>query len=123
MKDTVSEWGLIRDMLARDAGGSGTTAVLFRNNWQVRGFLDSFPEGPPAGQVKAMTIHGSKGLEFDRVIIGGVSDAVIPDRSSDLEEERRLFYVALTRARERLCIMAHVDDHNRLPRFAGELGI
>ncbi len=59
--------------------------------------------------VKLMTIHASKGLEFDYVFITGLEDGLFPSRregerktAEDEEEERRLFYVALTRAREKL---------------------
>ena len=55
--------------------------------------------------VKLMTVHASKGLEFETVFVIGVSQGVFPSgRTSDLEEERRLFYVALTRAQERLVV-------------------
>eukprot|EP00249_Psilotum_nudum_P003579 c17035_g2_i1 orf=210-1784(-) len=52
--------------------------------------------------IKLMTMHASKGLEFDCVFITGASDGIIPLAECDLNEERRLFYVAITRARERL---------------------
>ena len=56
--------------------------------------------------VKLMTIHASKGLEFDSVFITGLEDGLFPherlDDDADDEEERRLFYVALTRARVRV---------------------
>lgn len=57
--------------------------------------------------VSLMTIHASKGLEFDAVCITGLEQGLFPsirpqDTSRDEEEERRLFYVALTRARKRL---------------------
>jgi DNA helicase-2/ATP-dependent DNA helicase PcrA len=62
-----------------------------------------------AGQdaVQLMTVHASKGLEFDAVFIGGLEEGLFPhdNASSDrdgLEEERRLMYVAITRARQRL---------------------
>ena len=62
-----------------------------------------------AGQdaVQLMTVHASKGLEFDAVFIGGLEEGLFPhdNASSDrdgLEEERRLMYVAITRARKRL---------------------
>ncbi len=70
-----------------------------------------------------MTMHASKGLEFGTVIIAGISDRVIPDRSSDLEEERRLFYVALTRAKRNLFLVYHADEKGELPLFARELGV
>jgi DNA helicase-2/ATP-dependent DNA helicase PcrA len=55
--------------------------------------------------VKLMTIHASKGLEFDYVFISGLEDGLFPQHSEDerdSEEERRLFYVALTRARKKV---------------------
>ncbi len=58
-------------------------------------------------QVSLMTIHASKGLEFDVVFVTGLEQGLFPairqnDAGRDEEEERRLFYVALTRARQRL---------------------
>ncbi|QIL81597.1 UvrD-helicase domain-containing protein [Diaphorobacter sp. HDW4A] len=62
-----------------------------------------------AGQdaVQLMTVHASKGLEFDCVFIGGMEEGLFPHENSmsdrdGLEEERRLMYVAITRARKRL---------------------
>ena len=56
--------------------------------------------------VKLMTVHASKGLEFDHVFIVGLEEGLFPheklDENADEEEERRLFYVALTRARKRV---------------------
>ena len=57
--------------------------------------------------VKLMTIHASKGLEFECVFVGGVEETLFPSSMSintreELEEERRLFYVAVTRAKQRL---------------------
>lgn len=55
--------------------------------------------------VKLMTVHASKGLEFDTVFIAGMVQDIFPSkRSADIEEERRLFYVAITRAKNRLFI-------------------
>jgi len=58
--------------------------------------------------VKLMTVHASKGLEFEYVFITGLEDGLFPHEkrgelsNEDAEEERRLFYVALTRAKEKL---------------------
>ncbi len=59
--------------------------------------------------VKLMTVHAAKGLEFDHVFVVGLEDGLFPNARSgesrsaeDAEEERRLFYVALTRAREKI---------------------
>lgn len=57
------------------------------------------------GRVALMTIHQSKGLEFEQVFVVGCEDQILPIRGktpTDIEEERRLFYVAMTRARVRL---------------------
>lgn len=62
------------------------------------------------GKVNLMTIHASKGLEFPVVFIAGAEEGLIPHQRSvdenngNVEEERRLFYVAITRAREKLII-------------------
>ncbi len=57
--------------------------------------------------VKLMTIHAAKGLEFGCVFVGGIEETLFPNSMSintreELEEERRLFYVAVTRAKQRL---------------------
>ncbi len=60
-----------------------------------------------ADVVKLMTIHAAKGLEFGCVFVGGIEETLFPSSMSintreELEEERRLFYVAVTRAKDRL---------------------
>lgn len=57
--------------------------------------------------IKLITMHNTKGLEFDRVFVTGLEDSIIPGNRSgqsdkDIEEERRIFYVAITRARKEL---------------------
>ncbi len=55
--------------------------------------------------VKLMTIHGSKGLEFPTVFLIGMNEGTFPSRNTmDMEEERRLAYVAVTRAKDNLII-------------------
>ncbi|AKN32415.1 hypothetical protein Ccar_16735 [Clostridium carboxidivorans P7] len=54
--------------------------------------------------VKIMTVHASKGLEFNTVFVPGMNQNIFPSKRGDLEEERRLFYVAITRAKERLFV-------------------
>ncbi len=69
-------------------------------------------EDEEGGEVNLMTIHAAKGLEFEVVFIAGCEDGIIPHARSleegegSIEEERRLFYVAVTRARRRLFISA-----------------
>ncbi len=85
--------------------------------------------------ITLMTIHTSKGLEFDNVFIVGVSEQVFPSPKaiasgdSAIEEERRLAYVAVTRARKRLYISdsrGYSADHRFMKkpsRFITEMGL
>ena len=61
-----------------------------------------------SNQVELMTVHNSKGLEFDYVFVVGVNDGIFPSSKSsslqELQEERRLLYVAMTRAQKQLFI-------------------
>jgi len=58
------------------------------------------------GKVNLMTYHGAKGLEFDCVFMPGINESALPHpravTAMEIEEERRMFYVALTRARDKL---------------------
>ena len=84
-------------------------------------------------RVSLMTVHSVKGLEFDYVFITGLEEGIFPHmnslmNNSDLEEERRLCYVAITRAKEKLYLvnarlrMMFGHDCTNLPsRFIGEI--
>jgi DNA helicase-2/ATP-dependent DNA helicase PcrA len=68
---------------------------------------DNLEEGPD--RVTLMTLHSAKGLEFPVVFITGLEEGLLPhmlsmDSEDELEEERRLFFVGMTRARERLVL-------------------
>src|SRR5690606_31607648 len=70
---------------------------------------DDNDKDPNADTVSLMTIHSSKGLEFPHVFIVGLEENLFPSQlslnsRSDLEEERRLFYVAVTRAEKKLTL-------------------
>jgi DNA helicase-2/ATP-dependent DNA helicase PcrA len=76
---------------------------------------------PGADAVTLMTLHNAKGLEFPFVFISGLEDGLFPlarvfDEPADLEEERRLFYVGITRAEEKVYL-----THARMRRRAGEV--
>jgi DNA helicase-2/ATP-dependent DNA helicase PcrA len=97
--------------------------------------LESGDNQAQAGQdaVQLMTVHSSKGLEFDCVFISGLEDGIFPHENSlsdagGIEEERRLMYVAITRARQRLYLshsqtrMLHGQTrYNLKSRFFDEL--
>lgn len=65
-------------------------------------------------QVPVITVHQSKGLEFDSVFIAGTTEDEFPSflsvRNNNIEEEKRLFYVAMTRAKKELYISSYMKD-------------
>lgn len=74
-------------------------------------------EGDEANQVTLMTVHAAKGLEFKNVFVVGVEEELFPTKKASLsdegiEEERRLFYVAITRAEEN-CIISYAKSRFR----------
>jgi len=76
---------------------------------QISLFSDVDTYDPSAGRVALMTLHNTKGLEFEAAFITGLEDGILPhERSSedddDIEEERRLFFVGITRAKSHLFI-------------------
>lgn len=72
--------------------------------------------------VHIMTLHASKGLEFDCVWIMGCEDGNLPHTDSTEEEERRLLYVGMTRARHRLILSSSMEDGLE-SRFLEEAGL
>ncbi len=88
---------------------------------QVALVADVDRHDPDAQVVTLMTLHNAKGLEFPVVFISGLEDGLFPlgrayDNPSELEEERRLFYVGITRAENKLYL-----THARHRRRAGEV--
>jgi DNA helicase-2/ATP-dependent DNA helicase PcrA len=83
--------------------------------------------------VTLMTIHGAKGKEFDHVYVVGLAEGILPsfqslkagENSAEMEEERRNCFVAITRAREWLCL-SYADNYRgwgkQPSRFLGEMG-
>lgn len=74
---------------------------------QITLLTDADEKDPNADVVKLMTVHAAKGLEFQCVFVAGLEETLFPSGMSintreELEEERRLFYVAITRAKTRL---------------------
>ena len=71
-------------------------------------FTDTDDMEQNSGKISLLTVHSAKGLEFDYVAIVGLTDGQFPNhravQDDSLEEERRLFYVAITRARKMLSL-------------------
>jgi DNA helicase-2/ATP-dependent DNA helicase PcrA len=87
---------------------NGSTLEEFVEWLALRTDLDEVESGE--GYVTLMTVHTSKGLEFPVVFVAGMEEQLFPhsnslESESDMEEERRLGYVAITRARERLYLL------------------
>ncbi len=87
--------------------------------------------GDEEGVISLMTVHSAKGMEFPVVFICGLCEGSMPSRRSanpdDIEEERRLTYVALTRARNHLFMsdsegFGHDNDAKATSRFVYEMG-
>ncbi|MFL6131332.1 MAG: 3'-5' exonuclease, partial [Nocardioidaceae bacterium] len=96
---------------------------------------DRAADGEDAGVVTLMTLHTAKGLEFPVVFLTGLEDGVFPHMRSlgdqpELEEERRLAYVGMTRAQQRLYVSRAVvrsawgaPSHNPASRFLDEMPV
>jgi superfamily I DNA/RNA helicase len=97
-------------------GSKGTLAQ--RLDWARRAGRDQ----KNGDGVILTTMHGSKGLEFEHVAIIDAAEGIVPhEKAAAIAEERRLFYVAMTRAQDRLLITRQVDG---VPsRFLTEAGI
>lgn len=80
------------------------------------------PSKEENSKVTLMTIHSSKGLEFDNVWVLGVEEGVLPHLNAPTQEERRLAYVAFTRARHNL-IISHTLENAVPSRFIDEAGL
>lgn len=105
----------------------------------LRSLTDRFafeePAGDAVGEVHLISLHGAKGLEYRAVFVAGLEEGVLPharslQRSEDIEEERRLCYVGMTRARETLHLSYAqarlVGSHQttgRPSRFIKEIGL
>jgi len=125
---------LVREIGYRDHMIKNSEGMAFEKKWQVveivgrilesyvgrrepsigtlKDFVDSMQLRDDVGneevkdEVQLMTFHASKGLEFPNVILVGVEEDLLPHKrlGSDIDEERRLFYVGITRAQEKLTL-------------------
>ena len=84
----------------------------------IQSVMNLVNTNPPSGfgSVQMMTMRKAKGLEADVVVMVGLEDDIIPSKISSIEEEVRLFYVSMTRAKQKLylCILLSVLEIYRL---------
>jgi len=116
-----------------DKRGAGEGLLGFLQDMALVSDTDDYDPNAPA--VTLMTVHSAKGLEFEQVYLIGLEEGLFPllrdvDDAGAIEEERRLCYVAMTRARERLTLTAararvvygERQDFRELSRFVAEAG-
>jgi DNA helicase-2/ATP-dependent DNA helicase PcrA len=97
-------FGRVLDSFVAKGGATEKTLREFVDAMELRDDGSDGEEG--RDKVSLMTLHACKGLEFPCVLIVGVEEDLIPHKTlgTDVDEERRLFYVGLTRAKERLVL-------------------
>lgn len=97
---------------------------LLKKDWSIKQFVhwfnfrevqDELEDSDIKNKVKLMTVHIAKGLEFEAVIIPFCNSDTWPNRRSDPDEERRLFYVAITRAKSYLYFTRAQEDIRGAP--------
>ena len=112
------------------------------DNADLQGFLeeialmtdiDNYNSAEAEGRVVLMTLHSAKGLEFDNVFIPGMEENTFPGylstlSSTEMQEERRLAYVGITRAKKQLCLISSRSrtlfgktNYNKPSRFISEI--
>jgi DNA helicase-2/ATP-dependent DNA helicase PcrA len=114
--------------LQESAREFNTYSAWFEHMEKYREQLKNQNRSVEENAVNIMTMHGSKGLEYKLVIILDANEGVMPYKKaildSELEEERRMFYVAMTRAKDSLVICHVKTRYNKLAamsRFLTEL--
>ena len=100
----------VLDELQENARGFDTFDTWFEHIEQLREELEEQAKSYKATDgVNLSTLHSSKGLEYDTVFLVDVNEKVMPNKKAvldaDLEEERRMFYVGMTRAKNRLYLL------------------
>lgn len=123
-REKLTEWGELLEWLKEDAGRFPDVREWRRaqeeytQKMQEKGIPQR--QETEEGAIRLMSIHGSKGLEFDRVLVPDCNEHVFPHGNlpdeETVEEERRIFYVAMTRAKENLELLYLTGDKAR-PRL------
>ncbi len=115
--NSVEILGRILDGFVASGGRSLKTLKEFIDSMELRDTADDLLEDGGC-KVQLLTLHACKGLEFPAVIMVGLEEDIIPHRTLglDISEERRLFYVGITRARQHL-ILTRAQQRRRYGRL------
>ena len=121
-REEKEEWKQdLKELLVRLKGKSIVEVLEFVREWELYGEEEKRKTNDQNGQkeedrttVHVMTFHASKGLEFDYVFLTGLDRRSVPHKKavnrSELEEERRMFYVAMTRAKKGLWLSCPMEN-------------
>lgn len=130
-RERSEEWEELLDWLKTDAAGFQSVKAWLEAQTAYTAGLGKRPRGSEeegGEKIRLMTVHAAKGLEFHTVLIPDCNERMFPHGNmpdkEQVEEERRLFYVAMTRAKESLELLYLVGDsqRSRLPsRFLNPL--
>ena len=122
-EESIDRWANVQELRrqAFDFQEQGLTAML--ENLALVSDQDTVPEKAEAPTL--LTLHAAKGLEFDQVFIIGLDDGTLPHSRSfedeeEMAEERRLFYVGITRARN-LLYLVRAERRNNYGSYEGQL--
>ncbi len=119
----------IVEAFAEELGEYDSITIYLQHLSEIQNMLEMMKKVNAASDdvVQVMSIHAAKGLEWDNVFLCGCYDGAIPANkdNTDMEEERRLLYTAITRARRRLFLSmpkqsANSDGQNKISRFLVE---
>lgn len=125
-KDILVDWEVQAEVNGEDK--SPLEWIRYYKLMEIDGMTE---EMQPEDHVQVMTAHKAKGLEWDVVFVTGCNEKTFPLSRGDIEEERRLFYVAITRAKEKLFLTRpqtvttwgnHTQDAE-MSRFITEAGL
>jgi DNA helicase-2/ATP-dependent DNA helicase PcrA len=130
VKEEITTWQELHNSLLAEYSPENITLNLYLQEMDLK----SKTPPQPSDSVRCITVHGAKGLEFKHVFLIGMSEGVFPtfqavnkgDQSSEMEEERRNCFVAITRVQEtlNLSFAQHYNGYSKDPsRFLFEMGI